>query len=146
MEWYYAFILLLGTVCLGMFMGLPVAFAFFAANVLGTALQPCSYDPMTGYYRTGCCEHHGDDPSMHVVCCRVTDDFLAFSQSRGNDLVTPVPAHGFPGLKGGDRWCLCAARWQEALETGMAPWMVMRAAHFSATRFAQRLARQHRAL
>ena len=85
-------------------------------NVLGTELQPCSYDPMTGYYRTGCCENRGDDPGMHVVCCRVTDEFLAFSKAAGNDLSTPMPQYGFAGLKHGDQWCVCAARWSEALK------------------------------
>ena len=71
-------------------------------NVLGTELQPCSYDPMTGFYRTGCCENRGDDPGLHVVCCRVTDDFLAFSAEMGNDLSTPRPEFGFAGLRDGD--------------------------------------------
>jgi uncharacterized protein (DUF2237 family) len=72
-------------------------------NVLGTELQPCSHDPLTGYYRTGCCENRGDDPGMHVVCCRVDEAFLEFSVSRGNDLVTPLPQYGFAGLKPGDQ-------------------------------------------
>jgi uncharacterized protein len=80
-------------------------------NVLGTELQSCSFDPITGYYRTGCCENHGDDPGMHVVCCRVTEDFLEFSKSMGNDLSTPMPQYGFAGLGDGDQWCVCAARW-----------------------------------
>ena len=100
--------------------------------MLGTELQPCSYDPMTGYYRTGCCENHGDDPGMHVVCCRVTDAFLEFSKEAGNDLSTPMPQYGFPGLKPGDRWCLCAARWQEALEADAAPRVVLSSTHAAA--------------
>ena len=104
-------------------------------NVLGTELQPCSFDPLTGYYRTGCCENRGDDPGMHVVCCRVTDDFLAFSRSMGNDLSTPMPAFGFPGLAPGDQWCLCAPRWQEAFEAGMAPRVKLASCHLAALEF-----------
>lgn len=104
-------------------------------NVLGGELEPCSYDPMTGYYRTGCCETRGDDPGMHVVCAVMTDEFLAFSASRGNDLSTPMPHHGFPGLQAGDRWCLCASRWQEAFEAGMAPQVVLAATHLSALEY-----------
>ena len=74
-------------------------------NVLGDELIACSMDPLTGYYRSGCCENRGDDPGMHVVCCRVTEDFLAFSAEHGNDLSTPMPQYGFPGLTPGDRWC-----------------------------------------
>ena len=87
-------------------------------NVLGTELQPCSYDPITGYYRTGCCENRGDDPGMHTVCCRVSADFLAFSREQGNDLSTPMPQYGFAGLAPGDQWCVCADRWKEALDVG----------------------------
>lgn len=104
-------------------------------NVLGTDLQPCSFDPMTGYYRTGCCESRGDDPGMHVVCAVMTEEFLAFSKSRGNDLSTPAPHYGFAGLKGGDQWCLCASRWQEAFEAGCAPQVVLEATHVSALEF-----------
>jgi len=104
-------------------------------NVLGTTLLPCSFDPMTGYYRTGCCESRGDDPGMHVVCAVMTDDFLAFSKSRGNDLSTPAPQYGFPGLNDGDQWCLCASRWQEAFEAGCAPRVVLEATHVSALEF-----------
>jgi len=98
-------------------------------NVLGTELQPCSFDPVTGYYRTGCCENHGDDAGLHVVCCRVTDAFLEFEQQAGNDLSTPMPQYGFAGLKPGDRWCLCASRWKEALDAGAAPQVVLEATH-----------------
>ena len=104
-------------------------------NVLGTDLQPCSFDPMTGYYRNGCCESRGDDPGMHVVCAVMTDEFLAFSKSRGNDLSTPAPHYGFPGLNGGDQWCLCASRWQEAFEAGCPPQVVLEATHVSALEF-----------
>ncbi len=100
-------------------------------NVLGTELKPCSYDPMTGYYRTGCCENRGDDPGMHTVCCRVTADFLEFSRSQGNDLTTPMPQYGFPGLEPGDQWCVCAMRWKEALEAGYACEVVLESTHLS---------------
>ena len=82
-------------------------------NVQGDPLQACSLDPMTGFYRSGCCETGPDDLGSHTVCVVVTDEFLAFSRSVGNDLSTPMPQYGFPGLKDGDRWCLCAPRWQE---------------------------------
>lgn len=104
-------------------------------NVLGGELVPCSTDPLTGYYRTGCCESRGDDPGMHVVCAEMTAEFLAFSASRGNDLVTPMPQYGFPGLQPGDRWCLCASRWQEALEAGVAPRVHLAATHVQALEF-----------
>lgn len=90
-------------------------------NVLGTDLQRCSTAPMTGFYRNGCCDTGPQDVGVHVVCAEMTNDFLAFTESRGNDLSTPRPEHGFPGLRAGDRWCVCAARWQEALEAGVAP-------------------------
>lgn len=104
-------------------------------NVLGGDLQPCSFDPLTGYYRTGCCESRGDDPGMHVVCAIMTDEFLAFSKAAGNDLSTPMPQYGFAGLKDGDQWCLCASRWQEAFEAGRAPRVVLAATHVSALEF-----------
>jgi uncharacterized protein len=104
-------------------------------NVLGDELIPCSLDPLTGYYRTGCCENRGDDPGLHVVCCQVTEDFLEFSVSRGNDLVTPHPEFGFPGLQPGDQWCVCAARWAEALEAGAACPVVLEGTHLSALEF-----------
>ncbi|MDQ3782734.1 MAG: DUF2237 domain-containing protein [Actinomycetota bacterium] len=104
-------------------------------NVLGETLQPCSMDPVTGYYRTGCCENHGDDRGFHVVCCRVTEAFLAFSVSRGNDLVTPMPQFGFAGLVAGDQWCVCAARWAEALEADAACPVVLESTHISALEF-----------
>ncbi len=98
-------------------------------NVLGDPLIPCSTDPMTGFYRDGCCRSGEDDHGVHSVCCVMTDDFLAFSRSAGNDLSTPRPEWGFPGLKAGDRWCLCAARWRQADEAGMAPQVVLAATH-----------------
>ncbi|MGA7757811.1 MAG: DUF2237 domain-containing protein [Ilumatobacteraceae bacterium] len=100
-------------------------------NVLGSELQPCSFDPMTGYHRTGCCEHRGDDPGMHTVCARVTADFLEFSKERGNDLSTPMPQYGFSGLQPGDQWCVCAERWKEALEAGRACGVVLESTHMS---------------
>jgi len=101
-------------------------------NVLGEELQSCSLDPLTGYYRTGCCENRGDDPGLHVVCVVVTDEFLEFSRTVGNDLSTPMPEHGFPGLVPGDRWCLCAPRWQDAFEAGVAPPVYLEATHIQA--------------
>ena len=105
-------------------------------NVLGGELQVCSTDPLTGFYRDGCCSTGADDLGLHVVCARMTDEFLAFSKSRGNDLITPNPAFGFPGLKAGDQWCLCAARWKEAFDAGVAPPVVLEATHISALEFA----------
>ena len=102
-----------------------------AKNVLGTELQSCSTDPMTGFYRTGCCDTGADDHGIHVVCSQMTDEFLEFTRQRGNDLSTPWPAAGFPGLKSGDRWCLCAQRWKEAFEAGLAPPVVLAATHIS---------------
>lgn len=98
-------------------------------NVLGTELRPCSNEPLTGFYRTGCCETGPDDVGAHVVCARVTAEFLTFSKSRGNDLSTPVPGADFPGLSPGDQWCLCAQRWKEALDAGVAPPVVLTATH-----------------
>ena len=104
-------------------------------NVLGDELVACSMHPVTGYYRTGCCENRGDDPGMHVVCCRVTEEFLEFSKTAGNDLSTPMPQYGFPGLRPGDQWCVCAARWAEALQAGVACPVVLDATHVSALEF-----------
>jgi uncharacterized protein len=104
-------------------------------NVLGEDLQPCSFDPVTGYYRTGCCENRGDDPGLHVVCVVLTEAFLTFSRAMGNDLSTPMPQYGFAGLKAGDQWCLCASRWQESFEAGMAPQVVLAASHISALEY-----------
>ncbi len=104
-------------------------------NVLGGELIACSMDPLTGYHRSGCCENRGDDPGLHVVCCRVTSEFLVFSAERGNDLATPHPEYGFPGLRPGDQWCVCAARWSEALDAGAACPVVLEATHASALEF-----------
>lgn len=100
-----------------------------AKNVLGEPLEVCSLDPKTGFTRSGACETGPQDLGSHTVCAKVTAEFLAFSASRGNDLSTPVPAFDFPGLAPGDRWCLCAARWQEAFEAGCAPRVMLRATH-----------------
>src|SRR4051812_33573642 len=100
-----------------------------ARNVLGEPLELCSNRPMTGFYRDGCCNTGREDVGSHTVCVVMTASFLEFSKSRGNDLSTPMPKLGFPGLKPGDRWCLCAARWQEALEAKQAPRVVLRATH-----------------
>ena len=107
-----------------------------ARNVLGTELQTCSMDPLTGFYRDGCCNTGGTDYGIHTVCCVMTDEFLAFSKAAGNDLSTPMPEYRFPGLKEGDRWCLCAQRWQQAFEAGMAPQVVLEATHMSTLEFA----------
>ena len=98
-------------------------------NVFGDELVPCSLDPVTGFYRDGCCNTGAEDVGSHTVCVVVTAEFLAFSRTRGNDLSTPMPQFGFAGLKPGDRWCLCAPRWQEAFVAGMAPRVVLRATH-----------------
>lgn len=100
-----------------------------ARNVLGEPLEACSTSPMTGFFRDGCCNTSREDRGSHTVCALMTEEFLAFSKGRGNDLSTPMPAYGFPGLKPGDRWCLCAPRWQEALEAGRAPRVLLRATH-----------------
>jgi len=100
-----------------------------ALNVLGTELVPCSYDPLTGFFRDGCCKTRSDDLGTHVVCAKVTAEFLAFSLERGNDLVTPRPEYRFAGLKPGDRWCLCVSRWVEALNAGVAPPVVLESTH-----------------
>ena len=104
-------------------------------NVLGTELLECSFDPLTGYYRTGCCENRGDDPGLHVVCVVCTYEFLEFSRSVGNDLSTPMPQYGFAGLRAGDQWCLCASRWQEAFDAGRAPRVRLLSTHVSALEY-----------
>jgi len=98
-------------------------------NVFGEPIEVCSLKPTTGFYRTGCCETGPEDVGVHTVCVEVTREFLAFSKARGNDLSTARPEFGFPGLNPGDRWCLCAARWQEALDAGAAPRVVLAATH-----------------
>ncbi|MEM9450947.1 MAG: DUF2237 domain-containing protein [Cyanobacteria bacterium P01_E01_bin.6] len=107
-----------------------------ARNVLGTDLRVCCTSPMTGFYRDGTCKTGGGDFGAHVVCAQMTEAFLAFTKSKGNDLSTPVPAYGFPGLKPGDRWCLCASRWKEAFDEGAAPPVVLESTHASALEYA----------
>jgi uncharacterized protein (DUF2237 family) len=98
-------------------------------NVFGEPLQSCSDRPLTGFYRTGCCHTGPEDLGVHTVCVQVTAEFLAYSKAKGNDLSTPMPDYGFPGLSPGDRWCLCAARWREAFEAGKAPHVILGATH-----------------
>ena len=100
-------------------------------NVLGTPLQVCSLQPRTGWFRDGCCRTDPDDQGLHTVCIEVTEEFLGFSFTRGNDLITARPEFEFPGLKPGDRWCLCATRWREAYEAGAAPDVVLEATHLN---------------
>jgi uncharacterized protein (DUF2237 family) len=104
-------------------------------NVLGGELATCSTSPMTGFHRDGCCRMGAKDRGLHVVCARMTGEFLAFSRSRGNDLSTPRPEVGFAGLRAGDGWCLCVLRWKEAFEAGVAPPVVLEATHASALEF-----------
>ena len=104
-------------------------------NVLGEALEACCFAPKTGYFRDGYCRTDETDRGRHIVCAEVTEGFLRFSKERGNDLSTPRPEFGFPGLKPGDRWCLCVLRWQEALEAGMAPNVILEACEESALEF-----------
>ncbi len=104
-------------------------------NVLGTPLVPCSYDPLTGYFRDGCCQTDERDQGSHVICAKVTQAFLDFSRQRGNDLITPRPDYRFPGLKAGDRWCLCALRWKEAYEAGVAPKVILESTHSRALEY-----------
>jgi uncharacterized protein (DUF2237 family) len=106
-----------------------------ALNVLGTPLVPCSYDPLTGYYRDGCCSTDEHDHGSHVICAKVTKEFLTFSSQKGNDLSTPVPEYRFAGLKPGDRWCLCALRWKQAFDAGVAPHVVLESTHAKALEF-----------
>jgi uncharacterized protein len=98
-------------------------------NVFGEPLAACSNSPLTGFFRDGCCNTSAEDYGSHTVCAIMTDEFLAFSKATGNDLSTPAPEYGFPGLKAGDRWCLCAARWRQAFEAGMAPRVALAATH-----------------
>ena len=103
-----------------------------SVNVLGEKLETCGKDPITGFYRDGCCNVGPDDFGLHAVCAVVTDEFLEFSKAQGNDLSTPRPEFGFEGLKAGDSWCLCAGRWQEAFEAGCSPRVRLRATHRAA--------------
>lgn len=98
-------------------------------NVLGGELAACSMRPLTGFYRDGCCNTGPEDLGLHVVCAQVTADFLAFAKEQGNDLITPMPDYNFPGLKPGDRWCVCAGTWRQAYEAGVAPPVVLAATH-----------------
>jgi uncharacterized protein len=98
-------------------------------SVFGRPLEPCSERPKTGFFRDGCCNTSPDDRGAHVVCAQMTAEFLAFSRERGNDLSTPAPQFGFPGLRPGDRWCLCAERWKEALDAGCAPPLYLASTH-----------------
>jgi uncharacterized protein len=106
-----------------------------AKNVLGQPLKTCSMKPLTGFYRDGCCNTGEDDHGLHLVCCQVTADFLAHQRSVGNDLITPVPYYRFPGLKPGDRWCVCVSRWKQSLEAGFACPVVLDSTHISALEF-----------
>lgn len=103
-----------------------------AKNVLGTQLETCSKEPLTGFYRTGCCETGPDDAGSHIVCAVMSAEFLAFTRDQGNDLSTPNPMFGFAGLKPGDRWCLCVSRWVEAHDAGFAPPVILEATHAAA--------------
>lgn len=105
-------------------------------NVFGEPLAPCSETPLTGFFRDGCCNTGPQDVGSHTVCAVMTDEFLAYSKAAGNDLSTPVPEYGFPGLKAGDRWCLCAPRWRQAFDAGKAPRVVLAATHEGALEFA----------
>lgn len=104
-------------------------------NVYGTPIVPCSMNPLTGFYRDGCCNTADEDVGCHAICAEMTEDFLRFSKSRGNDLSTPRPEYAFPGLVPGDRWCLCASRWKEAHAAGMAPRVFLRSCHQAALRY-----------
>ena len=106
-----------------------------AKNVLGGPLKSCSTAPLTGYFRNGCCDTGSGDMGVHTVCVRVTAEFLAFSKDAGNDLSTPIPQYLFPGIRPGDQWCLCATRWQEAFEAGVAPAVVLEATHMASLEF-----------
>jgi len=106
-----------------------------ALNVLGAALVPCSYDPLTGFFRDGCCKTDAQDAGSHVICAKVTQEFLDYSASVGNDLSTPRPAYRFAGLKPGDRWCLCALRWKQAYQVGLAPPVILESTHARALDF-----------
>ena len=106
-----------------------------AKNVLGTALESCCTSPMTGFYRDGYCNTGAGDFGAHVVCAVITAEFLTYTKAQGNNLSTPAPAYRFPGLKPGDRWCLCASRWKEAMDDGVAPKVALRSTHASALEY-----------
>lgn len=131
-----------GTICMPCLMPILVQCLFWgsifmssAKNVLGTSIQPCSLEPLTGFFRDGCCRSGADDQGLHLVCAEMTVEFLNFSKVSGNDLITPVPAFGFPGLKPGDRWCLCVQRWKQAFEAGIAPKIILESTHISTLEF-----------
>ena len=113
----------------------PIRYDAGARNVLGEELVPCSLDPVTGFFRNGCCETGPHDVGMHTVCAVMTAEFLQFTRARGNDLSTPAPAYRFPGLNPGDRWCLCISRWAEALAAGVAPPVILKSTHLAALEF-----------
>jgi uncharacterized protein (DUF2237 family) len=131
--------LVLGGTCKGEYKEGPAmgtnASASSGLNVLNATLEVCSTSPRTGFYRNGYCETGPQDHGRHVVCAQVTQAFLAFTRAQGNDLSSPAPRHGFPGLKAGDRWCLCALRWQEANRAGVAPPVVLEATHAKALEY-----------
>ena len=106
-----------------------------AKNVLGTPLQSCCFDPITGYFRDGFCHTSDRDYGTHVICAIMTEEFLTFTKGKGNDLSTPIPMYNFPGLKVGDRWCLCALRWKEAMDNGVAPPIILESTHSKALQF-----------
>ncbi len=106
-----------------------------AGNVLGTKLKSCCLDPVTGFYRSGTCDTGFEDKGMHIVCARMTDQFLEFARSRGNDLISPAPEYGFPGLQEGDQWCVCLGTVLEAISAGKAPQIILEATHISALEF-----------
>jgi uncharacterized protein (DUF2237 family) len=106
-----------------------------ALNVLGQPLVPCSFEPLTGFFRDGCCKTNEEDSGSHLVCAIVSDAFLQFSLAKGNDLITPRPEYRFKGLKAGDRWCLCALRWKEAFDAGVAPETVLESTHIRALHY-----------
>lgn len=108
-----------------------------AKNILGGDLIPCSMDPVTGFFRNGKCDTRADDQGMHTICVLLTDEFLTFSKLRGNDLSTPIPEYNFPGLKGGDYWCLCLSRWVQAYDAGMAPQVRLESTHASVLEFVE---------
>ena len=103
-----------------------------ALNVLGQPLVPCSFSPLTGFFRDGCCKTNSEDLGSHLICAIVTDDFLQFSLQKGNNLITPVPHYDFPGLLAGDQWCLCVNRWLEAVEANCAPFVKLESTHIKA--------------
>ncbi len=119
---------------------------FESTNVLGEPLQPCGFDPLTGFFRDGCCNSGYSDHGIHTVCAVVTAEFLTFSRERGNDLTSPFPEAGFPGLKPGDRWCLCASRWLEAYRAGLAPPVDLAATHEETLAVIERSALEQHAL